>query len=299
MDIEAITWFARVVDCGSFAAAARQLQQPASTVSRRVARLEESLGNKLLSRTTRSIALTDEGEQLIGYARNLVALQQQVEDWRDSRQNIPTGTLRITSPSGFSQGPLATWMINFRQRYPQVKTELIHSNEYLDFQQHRLDIAFRQGPLPSTSLVAKRILGIQWGVFASPEWAQRYSAIKTPEDLNHAPVIAIGVRGQTLPWRFNNQNCTPQSVEMMFEDSNQCLQAAVAGIGCTYAARYDALPLVNEGKLVELLADARADAADFYMVMQSREHRPLKSTVFIEHIEKEIADFGQPEGIVW
>ncbi|MEL7401672.1 MAG: LysR family transcriptional regulator, partial [Pseudomonadota bacterium] len=113
MDIEAITWFARVVDSGSFAAAARQLQQPASTVSRRVARLEDSLGNKLLSRTTRSIALTDEGEQLIGYARHLVALQQQVEDWRDSRQNIPTGTLRITSPSGFSQGPLATWMINF------------------------------------------------------------------------------------------------------------------------------------------------------------------------------------------
>lgn len=299
MDIEAISWFARVVDSGSFAAAARQLQQPSSTVSRRVARLEQALGNKLLSRTTRSIALTDEGEQLIGYARNLLELQQQVEDWRDSRQSIPSGILRVTAPSGFAQGPLAPWMIRFRQQYPQVKTELIHSNEYLDFQQHRLDIAFRQGPLASTSLVAKRIFGIEWGVFASPEWAQRYAEVKTAADLNHVPTIATGAGGQALPWRFKNQSYVPQAVEMLFEDSGQCLQAAVAGIGCTYAARYDALPLVREGKLVELLTHERAAAADFYMVMQSRQHRPLKSRVFIQHIEQEVSDFGQPEGIVW
>lgn len=298
MDTVALIWFATVVQQGSFAAASRRLAQPSSTVSRRVARLEASLDCQLLLRTTRKLALTDEGEQLLPLANRLLATHQEVADWRDSHQSEAQGLLRLTAPSSFARGPLAEWLIDYRTRFPKVQTELIHSNAYLDFQAHQLDVAFRQGPLPDSALVAKRLFGIQYGVFAAPLWVNRYR-LAEPRDLANVPCISAGVRGQTLPWRFRESVIEPNNVVMLFEDTEQCIQAAVAGLGCTYASRYDALPFVENGLLVECLQPDRAMPADFYMVTPQREHRSLKLSTFMSHIQSSIIAFGEPEGLVF
>lgn len=299
MDLEAVIWFAVVARQGSFANASRYLKQPTSNVSRRIARLEEQLGNKLFHRTTRSLALTDEGDQLLPLANQLIESSQSLEDWRDSHQKIPSGMLRVTAPSSFARVPLSQWLTGFRRSYPQVVTELIHSNQYLDFQEHQLDVAFRQGPLPSSSLVAKRLFGIEYGVFASPAWLDQQTEIAEPEDLNQVEVISTGVRRATLPWRFKNQTLQPKLVAMQFEEPNQCLQAAAQGIACTYASYFEASPWLQAGELVEILIAHRSEPASFYMVTQNREHRSIKLARFMAYIEKEILTFGKAEGLVF
>ncbi len=298
MDIEAVSWFAEVIQAGSFAGAARRLGQPSSNVSRRIAKLEQSLGYKLLLRTTRRLVLTDEGKQLLPMANQINEVQQKVTEWRDSQQAEPSGQLRMTAPGSFARGPLTTWTISFCQRYPKVVTEVISSNDYLDFQEHQLDVAFRQGPLPSSGLVATRLFSIEYGVFASPEWLEKHRAIHQPSDLLEHTVVACGAKSQAIPWRFSCESWQPKNIALLFEDFAQCLQAATEGLGVTYASRYDAIAWLERGELVEILGDFKTKPSEFYIVTPERQYRSLRTAAFIEHIQQEVDKFGYPEGLI-
>nr|WP_269783510.1 LysR family transcriptional regulator [Marinibactrum halimedae] len=291
--------FGEVVEAGSFAQASRRLRQPSSNVSRRIAKLEHALGYPLLQRTTRSLIVTEEGKQLLPMARQLMDLQEQVEQWQNNQQSEPTGILRVTAPSSFARGPLSTWMIQYKRCYPSVTIELIHSNDYLDFQTHQLDFAFRQGPLPNSTLIAKRLFSIQYGVFASPKWLATQPPLLVPSDLIHAPVIAMGAQGKPLPWRFRDQVIQPQRVQMLLEEPEQNLQAAITGLGYTFASRYDASPWEKQGALQEVLLNHRAEPAHFYLVSNSHRDRSLKAKTFLTHIEKSLMEFGEPDGLVF
>lgn len=297
MDLEAISWFVEVVHTGSFSNAAKRLNQPSSNVSRRIAKLETQLGYRLLLRSTRSLSLTQEGHSLLPLAKQLLDAQTQIQDWNESLNQEPTGKLRITAPSSFARGPLTDWLIRYRQQYPRVDIELIQSNDYLDFQKHQLDCAFRQGPLPNSSLIAKRLFSIHWGVFAAPSFLNQLDAITSPEQLAEYPIISSGVQKNSLPWRFSTSVWQPNTAALLFEDTEQCLKAAEAGLGFTYASRYEATELLQQGSLIEVLTDYRPTPADFFMVLPERTHRSLKSETFIQHIKQEVENFGKPDGL--
>ena len=133
MDLQAICWFVEVVNRGSFIAAAKHLRLPSSNLSRRIAKLEQQLGCKLLLRSTRALALTDEGQDFLPLAQELLSKTQKIDHWALSRAQVVTGTLRITAPAGFAKWPLADWLIDYQRQFKQVKIELISSNQYLDF----------------------------------------------------------------------------------------------------------------------------------------------------------------------
>lgn len=296
MDLQALLWFVDVARLGSFSEAARRLGEPSSNLSRRIAKLEADLGERLLTRTTRAIALTDAGRQLLPLAEQMLADQQAVLDWRDSQQQ-PNGLLRVTAPGSFARGPLTPWVIAYRKQFPEVRVELIHSNDYLDFQAHRLDFAFRQGPLPDSSLHAKRLFTVQYGVFASPAWLERNGEPVTVAELAKFAVISSGVKGRSLPWWFRSGTWQPQELSYLFEDFDQCLQAAVHGEGPTFASRYQASEWLANGELVELLEHERAEPVGMYLVYPSRDYRSRKSDTFQAHIEQEIQQFGLAEGL--
>jgi DNA-binding transcriptional LysR family regulator len=260
--------------------------------------LEAALGVTLLTRTTRALALTEAGEQLLPMARQVLETQQQVQDWQDGQRAEPRGHLRLTAPGSFGRGPLTDWLTTYRLKYPQVTVELIHSNDYLDFQTHRLDGAFRQGPLPDSNLIATRLFGIQYGVFASPEWIAKNETISEPAQFQQIPVLSAGAKGRSLPWRFKDQSITPKQVIMLFDDMPQCLTAAAAGLGPTFAGFYEATPFLTSGQLVELMPEQRSVPADFYLVSPWRAHQSLKSESFLTHIQQEISDFGPQPGLI-
>lgn len=299
MDIEAVSWFVEVVHTGSFTAAAKRLKQPSSNVSRRIAHLERDLGYRLLLRTTRSLSLTPEGQSLLPLAKQLLEAQNQILDWNESQHQRPQGRLKITAPSSFARGPLTQWLIRYRQQCPDVQVELIHSNDYLDFQEHLLDFAFRQGPLMSSTLIAQRIFGIQYGVFASPQCLNEFGEPKQPDQLADKPIISSGAQGKSLPWRFSDSLWVPQDTVLLFEDTGQSLQAAAAHQGFTYASRYEAQPALNSGELVEVLAGYRAEPANFYLVYPEREHRSVKNQSFLDHVRSEVVSFGEADGLVF
>lgn len=297
MDLEAMIWFVEVAQLGSFAKAARRLKQPGSNVSRRIAKLEDDLGFPLLLRTTRSLALTQEGEAFLPLARELLEAQSQILDWRGSLEAEPSGTLRVTAPGGFARGPLTDWLIRYRQRHPLVNVELIHSNDYLDFQAYQLDFAFRQGPLPDSSLVAQRLFQVHYGVFAAPNRLTGRPPPQTPDQLVECPVICAGAKGQPLPWWFSDRTWHPKAPNLLFEDIGQCLQAAAAGLGYTFASRFEALPYLQTGSLEEVLVHYRPEPVGFYLVSPSRAHRSLKNESFVRHVLEEVARFGMADGL--
>ncbi len=299
MDLEAVCWFVDVVEQGSFAAAARRLKQPSSNVSRRVSALETEFGVPLLLRTTRSLALTPEGQAFLPLATQLRQERIQLESWADTLRSEPSGRLRITAPSSFARGPLTHWLIRYRAAYPKVDIELIHSNDYLDFQTHQLDFAFRQGPLPDSGLVAQRMFSIEYGVFASPARLAAASDLTHPDQLTTLPIISPGARQQILPWRFKHQVWVPKGATMLFEDMEQCLQAAAAGHGFTYASRYEATPFLRSGELQETLIDHRPEPVGFYLVSPHRQYRSLKSETFLQHVLQERDAFGLADGLVF
>jgi DNA-binding transcriptional LysR family regulator len=297
MDLEAMIWFVEVSQLGSFAKAARRLKQPGSNVSRRIAKLEGDLGFPLLLRTTRSLSLTQEGEAFLPLARELLEAQSQILDWQDSLEAEPSGTLRVTAPGGFARGPLTDWLIRYRQNHPQVSMELIHSNDYLDFQAHQLDFAFRQGPLPDSSLVAQRLFQIHYGVFAAPGQVTGCTSPQTPDQLADRSTICSGVKGQSLPWRFSDRTWHPKTPSVLFEDIGQCLQAAAAGLGYTFTSRFEALPYLQAGSLEEVLVPYRPEPVGFYLVTPSRVERSKKNESFIQHVLEEVARFGMADGL--
>jgi len=297
MDLEAVCWFVDVVEQGSFAAAARKLKQPSSNVSRRVSQLETTFGLPLLLRTTRSLALTPEGQVFLPLAKRLQHEQRQLASWADSLHSEPTGTLRLTAPSSFARGPLTQWLIHYRAKYPKVDIELIHSNDYLDFQQHQLDFAFRQGPLPDSSLIAQRMFSIQYGVFVAPEVLATVAEMSHPAQLLSQPIVVPGARNKLLPWRFKNEVWFPKDASMLFEDMGQCLLAAAAGQGFTYASRYEATPFLDSGEIVEVLIEHRPEPIGFYIVSPQRNYRSLKSETFLAHVMHERDVFGQADGL--
>jgi len=299
MDLEAICWFVEVVNRGSFTGAAEHLRLPTSNLSRRIAKLEQQLDCKLLMRSTRALALTDEGQDFLPLAQKLCANAQLIDHWALSRAQVATGTLRITAPAGFAKWPLADWLIDYQRKFKQVKIELINSNQYLDFQQHQLDFAFRQGPLVDSSLISQLLFKIEYGVFATPQLLAEIGAINNLQDLQGKPLIATSANASALPWVFAENNFKINKSQLMFEDTSLCLKAAVAGLGISYLSWYEAGPLVKQGKLVSLLEHLKPTAMGFYLMYSNREFKPKKNQEFLRLVDTQSAQFDQLQGIIF
>jgi DNA-binding transcriptional LysR family regulator len=298
MDLEAVCWFVEVIRFNSFSKAAHFLNQPASNVSRRIGRLEQQLGCRLLLRTTRALSLTDEGQSFLPLAKQLQHDQQQISDWALHRHQFTSGTLRITAPIGFTNGPLSDWLIDYKKQNPEVKIELIDSNDYLNFQDHQLDFAFRQGPLNDSSLIAKELFKIKYGVFIAPELLAKTGPINSLNELTKQPLIAISAKGKALPWSFTDVNLQLKDVDMMFEDFWLCTKAAVQGLGITYASWYEAQPLVESGQLVSILEHLHPSPRAFYLLYTDRKFRPKKNQAFLTLVEQMSAQFKElPDSI--
>ena len=298
MDLEAVCWFVEVVKLNSFSKAAHFLNKPASNVSRRIGQLEQQLGCKLLLRTTRALSLTDEGQSFLPLARQLQHDQQQISDWALYRHQVTSGTLRITAPIGFSNGPLSDWLIDYKKQNPEVKIELIDSNDYLNFQDHQLDFAFRQGPLNDSNLIAKELFKIRYGVFIAPELLAQTGPINNLDELTKQPLIAISAKGKALPWSFTDVNLQLKDVDMMFEDFRLCTKAAVQGLGITYSSWYEAQSLVESGQLVSILEHLHPSPMAFHLLYTGGKFRPKKNQAFLTLVEQMSSQFIQMPSLI-
>ncbi|MDI9738729.1 LysR substrate-binding domain-containing protein, partial [Stutzerimonas stutzeri] len=191
--------FVSVVDSGSISAAAEQLEQTASGVSRALSRLEDKLTVTLLRRTTRRLELTEEGEAFLAQARRILASVEEAEEQMALRRQAPAGRLRVNTASPFMLHVIVPLIGDFRARYPLIELELHSDDRIVDLLERRIDLAIRIGPLPDSSLHARPLCHTTRRVLASPAYLARHGTPQQVEDLAEHSLI-----GFTEPDRLND-----------------------------------------------------------------------------------------------
>jgi DNA-binding transcriptional LysR family regulator len=177
--------FVKVVEHGSFIAAAKTLRLPKTTVSRKVQDLETRLGAQLLHRTTRKLGLTEAGNIYFEHCQRIARELDEAESAVGQLQDGPRGWLRITTPYSLGIERIAPLLGEFHATHPEVRVEMLLSNEPLDLIDKEIDVALRVGSLPDSTLVARKLATLRTQIYASPEYIQRYGEPLHPDDLQH------------------------------------------------------------------------------------------------------------------
>jgi len=285
--------FIAVVTEGSFARAADRLGIGRSAVSRGVQKLEDQLNVRLLLRTTRRTTLTLEGKLFYANCHTGVdRIVQAVEEMRDLRQGPPRGRLRVSSPVGFGRNVVAPLLGEFRAAYPDVSIDLLLDDKATDFISDRVDVAFRDGLMEDSQIIAKQIIPMQMLICASREYQDAHGLPDTVEDLvNHQCVGFRSSSGRIVEWEVKVDDqvrkLLPQS-GVTYNDSNLVLQAVLDGHGIGQMPGYLVCESLRSGALVPCLAQHAPDDRGHYICYPSRQHLPSRTRVFIDFMTTRI-----------
>jgi len=281
--------FIAVATEGSFARAAERLGIGRSAVSRSVQKLEGQVGARLFSRTTRSTSLTPEGELFFDNCRpGVERILQALEDLRDLRDGPPRGQLRIGAAPGFGRKVLAPLLSEFRLRHPGIAIELSLDERAPDLAVDRLDLAFRDGRLDDSQVIAKQLIPMQWLVCASPDYVRRHGLPAAVAELDaHACLNRRLPNGRLRAWQFKvdgrAHSPTPPA-ELVFNDDELLLQAALAGQGLAQLPAYLVCDALRAGALLRCLGGYAPDDGGHYLCYLSRNQLPKRVRAFIDFV---------------
>ena len=285
VDLNDVAIFVRVLERGSFADAARELQVPTSTVSRTVARLEETLGARLINRTTRALRPTREGSALYADAATAVLSLEQATRAISERQQEICGTLRVTAPNDLVAMFLSDAVVQFSERHPQVQMDLVLTPRIVDLVGESFDCAIRAGTLRDSSLIARKISDMESRLFAAPAYVTKHGTPRTPQDLiGHRCVLFRGRNGET-EWAL----VTPESPDevrirvtgnICGDDMAFIRAATLGGGGIGLLPALLCAKDVASGRLVEILPSYESRGGALFFVHASTKHVPAKVTAF-------------------
>ncbi|TWA63867.1 DNA-binding transcriptional LysR family regulator [Azospirillum brasilense] len=284
INLNRLAYFAAVVDTGSFTRAAERLGVSKTVVSQQVARLEADVGVSLLTRTTRSVQLTEAGQGL--HARCLAILREADEafaELSDAAQE-PLGTLRITAPNDFGSFILAPVAAAFTRRHPKCRVELVITDAKLDLIGQRFDLAIRVGWLDDSSALARRLGTFRQIAVAHPAVAERHP-VAVPDDLPSWPFIAnLSLKDPGL-WTFRRgaeeRTLRVQPI-MSVNATPAALTAVQAGGGFAVLPEFLVAEEIAAGRLVQLLPDWSLPSGGIHAVYPATRFRPLKVRAFVE-----------------
>lgn len=291
--IEAMHVFTKVVELGSFAAAAERLGLSTSAVSRLVAQLEALLEARLLHRTTRRLSLTDNGRAYYERCVQLLADIAEAEELAGSRDPTPRGTLRLTAPVSFGVSHLAPALAGFLVRHPAVRVDVALSDRQVDLVEEGLDLAIRVGEVGSQTLVARPIGTAHLMIAASPDYLTRRGTPEHPEDLRQHDCLTYAYAGAGLNWVFRSAAGETVKVPVRgvaHANSGPLLaELAAQGLGLTSAPDFILQPQIDQGRLVEVLKDWRPAPLPVYAVYPTRRHLSAVVRGFVAHLTDYLA----------
>ena len=285
-DLNSLMIFAKVVEANSFSEAARRLKMPTSTVSRRVADLEDQLGVRLLERSTRKIRLTDVGSVVLEHAQHTAELGEAVDSIASNHLSHVSGTLRLSAPPSISDSLLAPLVGAFQGSYPDVRVQIFITERIVDQIAEGVDLAFRVDPqLENSSLVARKILTYRHQLVASPDYVAKSKAPKTPQDLLDHRLLAFSFWQPVNTWIFVHSNEKKKQTVTFhpYLSINEYAGLATALIG---GAGIGDLPpivqpeLLRVGKLVEVMPKWRFRTFHLWMVHLGNRYIPRQVRAF-------------------
>jgi DNA-binding transcriptional LysR family regulator len=293
--------FMAAVEDGNFSAAGRRLDLTPSAVSKLVARLEDSLNVRLFHRGARKLTPTEAGQVLYDEGQDIFAALRSAENAVKTCSGEVSGTLRVHSMVTFAKYQLAPVIGDFLAAYPKLRVEFHLSNEPVDFVEQRIDVSIQGGPLPDSSLVARRLLDSPWIICAAPAYLDRHGTPQTPEDLARHNCINFSHRTHWNAWPLMDKGEARTVAARGNVGANQgdmLLQLARQGLGLVRLAEFHVGEDLRSGRLVPVMTPYQPPAEPLYLVYQSRKHLAPRVQAFLafmgERFTTAAAQRGRP-----
>lgn len=279
----------RIVETGSFTQAARTLSVPKATITKHVQLLEAHLRAKLLSRTTRRMAVTVDGAAYYERAVRLLADLDELDSTVTASQALPKGRLRVDLSVPIAQSVIIPALSDFQSRYPDIQLELGVSDRRSDLVAENVDCVLRGGELIDQSLVARRIADMHMVTCAAPAYLARVGAPATPQALMEAPHEVVtyfnATTGQLRPFQFERDGETLSIAGRHHLAVNEISTYAVAGLagqGVMQLTWFMAQQLMEQGRLIRVLPEWHVPSIPLYVVYPPNRHLSNKLRVFVD-----------------
>jgi DNA-binding transcriptional LysR family regulator len=286
--------FVRVIDRGSFAAAASDLGLSPSAVSKLITRLESRLGVRLLTRTTRRLALTAEGEVFLDRSRKILDAIEAAESEIASGRRASQGHLRVHAFPTFAVDHLSAVLPEFLARYPRITFEFLVTNRVVDLVDDNIDVAFRVGPLNESSFAGRKIADLTQVVCASPAYLARHGKPVQPHDLSQHACLTLSHVPEARTWSFNLGGETVKvdvKGPVVADSAHMLLRLAINGAGIIRFGDIIVAQAIRDGRLIPLLEDLQQpESFPLWAIFPTGRQRTPRVKAFLEFLTERFGE---------
>lgn len=278
----------KVVEVGSFSAAARAMGVSKGHVSQRVSQLEERLGVRLLHRTTRKLSLTELGNLYYERCKQVIDDLDEIEQAVSEYQQRATGLLKISSPNLLGEMHVVPAIADFLADNPSLEIELNFYGRRVDLIEDAVDVAIQVGARTDINVVNKPLAKTTFQLVADPRFLNRYGTPEKPSDLKRLRCLTFTEYGTSKPWRFirDGEEVSVTGMCRWHTNSGHCLLAAArAGLGLAYLPDYYVAEDVRTGRLVRVLEEWGGIERDIVAIYQHRRHMSAKVKLFVDFMQ--------------
>jgi DNA-binding transcriptional LysR family regulator len=284
----ALTTFVQVVDAGSLSGAARAMASSLTSVSRQLAALERHFAAQLVKRTTRRLALTEEGRILYDRAKAILAELGEVERALTASKTEPTGRLRISAPSLIGRLLVAPVLPEFLRRHPSLSIDLMLADRPIDLIEEDVHLALRVGRLPDSQLVVRKLADIRMIVCAAPAYLERRGAPRVPDDLNGHDCLVFSDAPGAGTWRFRKDARTeckiPISAKLWINGLDALVGAARDGAGIVRVPSWQVRDDLAAGRLTRILRAHEPTPAPLHLLFEPSRLAAPKTRIFADYL---------------
>jgi DNA-binding transcriptional LysR family regulator len=280
--------FARVVEAGGFSEAARQMGVSKSGVSKSIAKLELSLGVRLLNRSTRGLSLTEIGAAFHEHCIRITEEAAQAADVVGRLQSEPRGVLRVTAPVAFGRLHVAPAVAEYLSRYPRLKLDMTITDRMVDLVSEGYDVAIRIRREPSLHVVARELAPVRRVVCATPDYFERRGIPTVPHDLTEHNCLHYTHFGTQGEWRFQSAGgeiVVPVKGSLRIDDDDTLAQAVLSGLGIAMLPTFIIGRELQAGRLRSVLSDYVPLERRIYAVHLPNVRLPVKIRAFIDFLQ--------------
>jgi DNA-binding transcriptional LysR family regulator len=280
--------FVQVIDAGSLSGAARVARSSLTSVSRQLSALERHFGTQLVKRTTRRLALTEEGRILYARAKALLAELGEVERALSAGKAEPTGRLRLSAPNLLGRLLVAPLLPEFLRRYPSLSVDLMLADRPIDMIEEDIHLALRVGRLPDSQLVARKLADIRMIVCAAPAYLERHGTPRDPAELDAHDCLVFSNAPGAGTWRFRidgNAECKiPISAKLWINSLDALVTAARAGGGIVRVPSWQVRDDLVAGRLRRILQAQEAAPAPLHLLFDASRLAAPKTRIFADYL---------------
>jgi DNA-binding transcriptional LysR family regulator len=285
--LHAMAILVRAVETGSLSAAARETSKSITAVSRTVAALETELGVQLLRRTTRSLALTEQGRLFYARSKAILADVRELDLALASTRSEPVGRLRVSAPTLLGRLILAPLVTGFLARYPSMSIDLVLLDRAVNLIEEEIDLSVRIGHLPDSELLVRKLDDIDLVVCASPDYLARRGAPARPEELQSHDCLTFSESPGPVDWRFHidgRSRIVRLGGRLSVNNLDVAVAAARDGLGITRAPSWYVVDDLRAGRLYALLGAYQREPTPVQLLFQQARMTSPKLSSFVDHV---------------